>query len=543
MADDRMYIARLSQLAEASHDYGAKVAISLGAGAGAGAPDTLSTEQIEGLVKAYGIAAEIAKGSGLDAIEVNGHLGGVPDQFMTSLWNKRTDEYGGDLEGRLRFATEVIEAIKGAAGADFPVIYKYGLQHLVDGARETDEGVEIALRLEAAGADALDVDAGCWDTFHVVHAPTTQPPGINVAMAAMAKEAVNIPVIAVGKLGDPVLAESVLQEGKADIIMLGRPLLADPEWPQKVKAGTHEDIRPCIGCFEGCMARGVKYLSCAVNPSTGLERELVIEPAEKKKSVLVVGGGPGGMEAARVAALRGHEVALWEKGEALGGSLIPAAAPNFKLEYGALTKYLATQIDKLGVDITLGKEATAEQVKQVKPDVLFIATGTTPIVPEIPGIEKDKVGTAIDVLLGKKEVGESVAVLGGGIVGCETALYLARQGKQVTIVELLGKVARDMFFANRMHMMELLAENNTEILTETSLAEITDDGVVLVDNECKRSTLAIDTVVVALGLEPNQELEAALKDSVPETHAIGDCVGPRKVIDAMWEGFRLARLV
>ena len=291
------------------------------------------------------------------------------------------------------------------------------------------------------------------------------------------------------------------------------------------------------------MARGVKYLSCAVNPSTGLERELVIEPAEKKKSVLVVGGGPGGMEAARVAALRGHEVALWEKGEALGGSLIPAAAPNFKLEYGALTKYLATQIDKLGVDITLGKEATAEQVKQVKPDVLFIATGTTPIVPEIPGIEKDKVGTAIDVLLGKKEVGESVAVLGGGIVGCETALYLARQGKQVTIVELLGKVARDMFFANRMHMMELLAENNTEILTETSLAEITDDGVVLVDNECKRSTLAIDTVVVALGLEPNQELEAALKDSVPETHAIGDCVGPRKVIDAMWEGFRLARLV
>jgi len=541
MADHRMYIARLSQLAEAAHDYGSRVAISFGAGAGP--PATLSTEQIEGLIKAYGDAAEIARDAGLDAIELNGHLGGVPDQFMTSLWNKRTDEYGGDLDGRLKFAVEMIGAVKRSAGADFPVIYKYGLKHYVDGGREEAEGVEIAPRLEAAGADALTVDAGCWDTFHWVHAPTTQPPGVNVDMAAMAKEAVKIPVIAVGKLGNPQLAESVLQEGKADFIMMGRPLLADPEWPKKVEAGMFEDIRPCIGCFEGCMGRSGRNISCAVNPTTGMERELTLEPAEESKSVLVVGGGPGGMEAARIAALRGHRVTLWEKSDTLGGNLIPAAVPDFKQEYGKYIKYLVTQVEKLGVAVELSREATVDQVKKTAPDVVFIATGSTPIIPEIPGVDKEKVGTATDVLLGKSEAGKTVVVLGGGIVGCETALYLAQQGKQVTIVEILGSVARDMFFVNRMHMMELLAENKVKILTETSVAEIEDDSVVLVDKEYKRSKLENDTVVIALGLEPNKELETALGDAVPETHAIGDCVGPRKVIDAVWEGFRFARLV
>lgn len=541
MADNRMYIARFSQLAEPAHDYGAKVAISFGAGAGP--PATMSTEQIEGLVKAYGAAAEIARTAGLDAIEINGHLGGVPDQFMTALWNKRVDEYGGDLDGRLRFAREVIGAIKGAAGADFPVIYKYGLKHYVDGGREEEEGVKIARLLEAAGADALDVDAGCWDTFHWVHAPTTQPPGVNVGMAEMARKVVNIPVIAVGKLGDPALAESVLQEGKADYIMIGRPLLADPEWPKKVKGGQVEDIRPCIGCFEGCMGRAGRNISCAVNPATGMERELVLEPAEKEKTVLVVGGGPGGMEAARVAALRGHKVTLWEKGDALGGNLIPAAVPDFKQEYGTLIAYLSTQIRKLGVDIELGKEATLADIQKMAPEVIFIATGSTPVIPEIPGVEKGKVGTATDVLLGKVEAGESVVVIGGGIVGCETALYLAQQGKQVTIVEILGGVARDMFFVNRMHMMELLAENDVKILTGTSVAEINDDNVVIADKDYKRSTLDNDTVVLALGLSANRQLEEALKDTVPETYVIGDCVGPRKVINAVWEGFRFARIV
>jgi len=503
----------------------------------------LTIEEIEGLVKAFGAAAGIVRSAGIDAIELNGHLSGLLDQFMTPLWNVRTDKYGGDLEGRLTFATEVMEAIRSEAGADFPVIYKYGLKHYIDGGREAEEGVEIAPRLEAAGADALTVDAGGWATTHIVHAPTTQPPGLNVDMAAMARKVVSIPVLAVGKLGNPELAESILQEGKADFIMMGRPLLADPEWPHKVREGRLDDIRPCLGCMEGCMGRGGKYLSCTVNPATGMEREFALTPAEREKTVLVVGGGPGGMEAARVAALRGHKVTLWEKGDALGGNLIPASIPGFKQEYRGLIDYLATQMGKLGVAVELGKEATPGDIQRLAPEVVFIATGGTPIIPDIPGVDKAKVGTAIDVLLGKQEVGESVVVLGGGLVGSETALHLAQQGKKVTIVEILGSIARDMFAINRMHLLELLADAGVRTLTETSVTEINDNSVTLVGKDGKKSSLENDTVVLALGMKPNRELVEAVQDTVPETRVIGDCVEPRKVMDAVWEGFRQARLV
>jgi len=366
-----------------------------------------------------------------------------------------------------------------------------------------------------------------------------------VDMAEMTRKVVNIPVMAVGKLGYPELAERVLQEGKADFIMIGRALLADPEWANKVKDGRLEDICPCIGCHEGCFARiGTgKYLSCAVNPTTGMERELTIKPAEKKKSVLVVGGGPSGMEAARVAALRGHKVTLWEKGNALGGNLIPASTPDFKQDYRRLINYLSTQIKKLGVTIELKKEATLEQIQKMEPEVIFIATGSTPIIPEIPGVEKGKVGTATDVLLGRKEAGESVVVIGGGLVGCETALYLAQQGKRLTIVEILDSVARDMFAVNRMHLLKLLADTDVRILTGANPLEITDEGVTIADKDGKRNTLKADTVVLALGLKPNRRLEETLRDKVPEIYAIGDCVEPRKVINAIWEGFRFARLI
>ena len=568
MADSTMYISRLNQLAETAHDYGAKVAVQLTPGLGrvtgtpslggkiAAAPSALpcfwnprittrelTIEEIERLVQAFEDAARIVSTAEIDAIEIHGHEGYLLDEFMTPLWNKRTDKYGGDLDGRLRFALEIIEAAKKGAGADFPVIYRFGLTHYLDGGREVEEGLEIARRLEAAGVDALDVDAGCYETWHWPHPPTTQPPGCMVDMAEMTRKVVNIPVMAVGKLGYPDLAERVLEEGKADFIILGRALLADPEWPNKVKEARPEDIRPCLGCQEGCMGRLSNHLSCAVNPQTGMERELAINLAEKKKTVLVVGGGPGGMEAARVAALRGHKVTLMEKGDALGGNLIPASTPGFKQDYRSLINYLSTQIEKLGVNIELKKEATLEEIQKMKPEVIFIATGSTPIIPEIPGVEKGKIVTATDVLSGRKEAGESVVVLGGGLVGCETALDLAQKGKKVTIVEILNGVARDAHATIRIHLLELLADNNVNILTGTSVAEIMDDSVVLVDKSGKRSELENDTVVLALGLKSNRELEEALKGKVPETYVIGDCVEPRRVINAIWEGFRFARLI
>lgn len=568
--DSKTCVTWLNELAEAVHDYGAKVAIQLTAGlgrvatldllkiAGAVAPSALpafedptimtrelSTEEIERLVHAFEFSAEILRLAGIDAVELHGHEGYLFDQFMTALWNKRTDKYGGDLEGRLRFPVEVIEAIKRGAGADFPVIFRFGLKHYIDGGREIEEGLEIARRLEAAGADAFEVDAGCYETWYWAHPPTTLPPGCMVDMAQMAKRVVKVPVIAVGKLGYPELAERVLQEGKADFICLGRALLADPEWPNKVKKGRLEDIRPCIGCHEGCLKRvfDVKYLSCAVNPATGMEREFTIKPAEKKKTVLVVGGGASGMEAARVTALGGHKVTLWEKGDALGGNLIPASVPDFKQDYRRLINFLSTQIKKLDVTIELAKEATTELILEMKPDVVFIATGSTSIVPEIPGVGKKMVVTAVDLLLGKQEAGKSVVVVGGGLIGCETALYLAQKGKKLTIVEMLDGVMLDMYSANRMHLLKLLADADVNILTETKCLEIRDNGITIADKYGKRSTLEADTVVLAVGLKSNEGLLEALKDKIPEVYAIGDCVEPRKVINAIWEGFRTARLV
>jgi len=569
MADNKMYIARFNQLAETAHDYGAKVAVQLTAGFGRvartdifksrpvapsalpcfGDPSItareLTTEEVEQLVQAFEFAAEMLSTAGIDAIELHGHEGYLFDQFKTALWNKRTDKYGGDLESRLRFPLEAIEAVKRGAGADFPIIYRFGLTHYLDGGREIEEGLEIARRLEAAGVDALDIDAGCYETSYWPHPPTSQPPGCMIDLAEMTSKVVNIPVIAVGKLGYPELAEKVLREGKADFIMLGRALLADPEWANKVKGKRAEDICPCIGCHEGCIGRirEDKYISCTVNPATGMEEKLTINPAEKKKTVLVVGGGPGGMEAARVAALRGHEVTLWEKSNALGGNLIPASTPDFKQDYRRLINYLSTQIKKLGVAIEFNKEATLEQIQKMKPEVVFIATGSTPIIPEIPGVEKAKVITASDALLGRTEIGESVVVIGGGLVGCETALYLAQKGKKLTILEILDNVASDVIAANRMHLLKLLADTNVRILTETSIAEIMDNSVVIVNKYVKRSKLENDTVVLAVGSKPNKGLKETLKDKAPEIYFIGDCVEPRKVINAIWEGFRFARLI
>ena len=570
MVESDLHISRLSELADAVHDYGAKVVVQLTAGFGRNEPPKqlkkgqpaassalpcfwnpaittreLTTEEVERLAQAFENSAEILSTAGIDAIELHGHEGYLLDQFKTALWNRRTDKYGGDLEGRISFSLEVIEAIKRGAGADFPIIYRFGLRHYVEGGREIEEGLEIARSLEAAGVNALHVDAGCYESWYWPHPPTYQPPGCMVDMAETAKKVVNIPVITVGKLGYPELAEEVLQEGKADFIALGRALLADPDWPKKVMEGRTDEIRPCIGDHEGCLDRIVlgKYISCTVNPAAGMEREFALKRAKKEKPVLVVGGGPGGMEAARVAALRGHRVILCEKNDALGGNLIPASVPDFKKDYRDLINYLSGQIKRLGVAIELGKEVTPELIQEMKPDILFIATGSSPLIPEIQGIENRNVITAIDALLGKKEVGESVVVIGGGIVGCEAALHLVQKGKKLTIVEILNDIALNMSLANRMHLIKLLADAHIEILTETNVSIIMDESIFVTDKYNKGIEIESDTIILAVGLEPNNGLERAIKGKVPEIYAIGDCVKPRKVINAIWEGFRFARLI
>jgi len=589
-------VAWLNDLAEAVHDYGAKVCAQMTPGGGRNYPRRpsvphgeligpsaipgfreadgklprigpgryparaekpvivreLTTEEIGQIVRDYEFSAKICRIADIDCIEIHGHAGYLLDQFLTPLWNKRTDKYGGDLDGRLRFAYELIEAVKKGAGADFPVLFKYALTHYMEGGREIEEGLEIAKKLEAAGVDALTINTGCWETYNLTTPPTTQPRGLTVHVCEMAKKVVNIPIIAVGKLGYPELAESVLQEGKADFISLARYLLADPDWANKVKEGRTEDIIPCLGCDVGCVGRvrQRKVISCAVNPRTGFESQLTIVPAEKKKSVLVIGGGPAGMEAARVSALRGHKVTLWEKEDKLGGQLIPASVPDFKDDYKLLIDYLSTQITKVGVTVELEKEATPKLIQGFNPDVVFIATGATHEIPDIEGIQKGiesgRVITAVDTLLGKQEVGNSVVVIGGGLIGCETGLHLAQQGRNVTIVKgrSIATLPDDMPWGNALDLVKLLDDNKVKILDNTQVLRITETGVDVANQQGKQVSLVADTLVIARGMKPTHgDLAETLRDKVPEVYPIGDCVRPRVVLNAIWEGYRTARLI
>jgi len=571
-----------AELAESVHYYGTKIFVQFTAGFGrvlfgssidggvqpiaASAlaaywrPDVitraLETDEVEGIARALGNAAKLLREAGIDGIELHGHEGYLLDQFATAIWNKRTDKYGGNLEDRLTFPIEVLNAIKEQAGRDFPVVYRYGLKHYIKGlwagtlkhenyveaGRDVAEGLEMAKLLEKAGYDALHVDAGCYDSWYWAHPPTYLPHGCLVDMAEQAKGVVDIPVITVGRLGIPELAEQVLKEKKADIVALGRALLADPHWPKKVHGGQLEEIRPCLGCHE-CVYRMLvehKPLSCAVNPATGRERAYVLERVEKPKRVLVIGGGIAGMEAARVAAIKGCQVTLYEKGEKLGGHLIAASVPDFKQDVKRLLDWYNTQLTKLGVEVKLNTEVTPELIKREKPDRVIVATGSTSVIPDVPGIDNPIVVTCIDLLLGKKEAGEKVVVIGGGLVGCEVALWLANQGKKVTVVEALPEMAEGIYEANRVMLLDMLKDKNVELLTNTRLKEIIDEGVKVIDTDFREETLLCDTVALAMGLEPCAKLFESLRGDITEVYLVGDAKEPRKIMHALWDGYHIA---
>ncbi len=611
--DNKEHASRLCELAKVVHGYGTKIAVQLTGGRGrnihtealraigAVAPSPLpcfadpkiiareiTTEEIEKLLKALQFSAELVRDVGIDAIEINAHGGYIIDEFMTSLWNKRTDKYGGNLEGRLTFLMEIIQAIRAGAGKDHPLLVKYPISHFLEGARTVEEGVEIGKRLEAAGVDGLDIDAGCYETMYWFCPPTTLPPGCTVEYVAKLKKVVNIPVIIVGKLGYPAVAERVLQEGKADFIAIGKALLADADWANKVKEGKLDDIRPCIGDEEGCLGKAVygEPITCTVNPAVGKEVEYSIKPAARKKSVLVIGGGPGGMEAAMIAAMKGHDVTLWEKGHSLGGNLRLSAVPDFKQDYRLLVDYLGRKVRQHGVKIKFGFEATPELVQAFKPDVVMIAGGGNLVTPDIPGKDGKNVFSSLQVLAmlngllkwgeikqqglskllwfgGNRfsrymsparierfariwfPLGHKVVIIGATYAGCEMALFLKERGREVTIVESLGpdNVAREMFLCNRMHLLKLLGENKVNILTDTKPLKINEQGVLLADKNGKESTLSADSIMLSVEIKPNDALLKALKGKVPEVFAIGDCVEPRKALGAIHDGFLAARQV
>lgn len=500
----------------------------------------LSIEEVEKLVEAFGRAASLAVGAGFDGVEIHGAHGYLICEFLSPYTNKRNDLYGGDLEGRARFPLEVVAKVKQSVGPGMAVGYRLSGDEFVEGGLTLDETARFARMLEGAGVDYLHISAGIYESMQHMIQPTYLPHGYLARLAEGIKGVVNIPVITVGSYSEPEQAEQVLREGKTDLVSMGRALLADPELLRKVVEGRLEEIVPCIRCNDGCIDRFFKgwTVRCSTNAVCGREtRYARVGRAERPLKVVVVGGGPAGMEAARVAALRGHEVALYEKSGQLGGLLRAATVPDFKADLRRLVNYLSTQLNKLGVRVELNTEATPELVREAAPDVLIVATGSVPVRPDIPGIDKEKVVTALDVLLGEVEVGQKVAVAGGGLVGCEVAAYLAQQGKGVIIVEMLEDVALDMEPLSKAALLSLLAESGVEIIRGGCLDEVTDDGVVIIDKQWQRGSIEAEHVVLALGLQPTTETVEALKGLAPQVYSMGDCVQPGKVIDAIIGAF------
>ena len=522
----------------------------------------LTIEEITRLIKKCGDAAEAVKAAGFDGVDFHGlHEGYLVDQFAIAMFNRRHDKYGGDLKQRLTLPIEILHEMKNRAGRDFPVQLRFSVKSYVkdwrqgglpseefkEAARDTEEGLEVARIMEEAGYDAFDADAGTYDAWYWAHPPNYFEHGCYLHLTERLKKVVKVPVIVAGRMELPELAEQAIVKGKADMVVLGRGLLADPYWPQKVRAGKTRNIRPCLACHQGCLGRLISLegpLSCAVNPACGNEKELAVRPTEETKKVMVIGGGVAGMEAARVSAVRGHQVTLYEKNDRLGGHVLTASVPSFKKDEAALLGWYQTELGELKVKIILGKKVSPELLKKEKPDALIVATGSKPVVPDVPGIDNEKVTTAIDLLLGKKKAGQQVVVVGGGLIGCETALWMARQGKQVTIVEALKNLMQSSSPVPRPNMMmlrDLLKFHKVRVLTETALCQVTDDGVVVMGKSSNKTTLAADTVVTACGLCPEQELYTSLKDSFPDLHLVGDAAQARNIMHAIWDGFEAAR--
>lgn len=511
----------------------------------------LTVDEIHLIIKKYVDAAFRAYKAGVDAVEIQAaHGSTIVSEFLSPLTNKRTDEYGESLDGRMRLALEILQGIKERVGNDFPVIYRLSGDEFLPGGITIEETKIIAKKLEDAGADALHISAGnnsFPESAPFVYPPMAMPQGCYVHLAEAVKKTVSIPVITVGRITDPLLAEKILEEGKADLVAMGRALIADPELPKKVAEQRFDDIRRCIGCLQDCGSPGSLYsrLRCSVNATVGRERELKITKADGSKKVLVIGGGPGGMEAARVLAMRGHEVTLFEAKAVLGGQLSLAVKIPHKAEMVNLLNYLSKQLDKLNVKIVLRKKAEVDDVLNFEPDAVVIATGASPLIPNIPGIDKAHVITAWQVLeqYPNINIGSRVVIAGGGSVGCEVATLIADKGKKVIIVEMLDDVARDIPYSAKFFLLRTLQEKGVQILTRNKVCEILDGSVKTVNSQQEYKTLECDTVVLALGAVSNRTIISSLREKISQLYTIGDCVKPRRILEAIHEGYRIGLLI
>lgn len=603
--DDDKYIPGLKKFADIIHKYDVKLAAQLLHGGRSAAmiftkkqpvsasniphafinemPHSLTLSEIKEIIQSYVDATVRIKKASFDAVEIHGGMGYLINQFLSPAANKREDRYGGSVENRTNFAKEIVLAIKNEVGGAFPIIFRLSGDDFIKDGLKIKESIEIAKILEKAGVDAFNISPG-WHESPTPILIMSIPRSAYIFLAEAIKKNVNVPVIGSVRINDLAIAEDIINNGQADLVSLGRPLIADPDLPEKYKNKQYEDIRKCIACNQGCFDSLLNFRSvrCIYNAQAGMEKEYEIRQTTRKKKVMVIGGGPAGMEAARVAALRGHHVSLYEKRNRLGGQLWYAYIPYGRGEIRNIIEYLETQIKKLEVKITLGKAVDEAVIELEKPDAIIVAIGAEPIVPPIPGIKREGVFLACDVLERRVNIGQDVVIIGGGTIGCEAALHIAKIGamppdvacfllkndvinkdeliehisrgpKNVTILEMKRKLGSGFGKSTRWVILKEIKEAGIKGLTNVKVLEIRGcepekrvaakrsdaKNRIIYEIDGKQASIDADTIVIATGYRPNNTFAKGLNGKYSEVYFIGDCCKVETALDAIHEGFKV----
>ena len=502
----------------------------------------LTTDEIEQMMETWKVAAHNAMMMGFDGIQIHAHAGYLMDQFMSEVWNHRTDKYGGSFENRCRFTMETVDAIRSVVGPKVPITYRISLDHRFPGGRTIDESMKILDVLDKCGIDAFDIDSGCYETMDYIFPTRYTGEACMAYVCEEARKHLTKPIINTGN-HSMESAVTLLKSGNADIVQFGRQSIADPQFANKLREGRREDVRPCIVCNEECIGRifgRLTQLSCTVNPATGLESYMEVKPVTKPENVVVIGAGPGGLEAARCAAERGCSVTVYEKADHIGGTFLTISTGSFKWRMPQLIEWYGVQLKKLGVKVVLNTEIHVDDPALAGADKIFVATGSKAIMPSIPGIEK--VIDVEEIHRNGMPEGKRVVICGGGLSACDTAIEYGEknEGRDITIVEMQSAIGNDVMVVNKISIDRLLKKYDVKQLTSTKVIGITDEGVE-VENAEGHKVIPADVVVGAFGRGRNLELADAVQIKYPtKTTIIGDCMTPAKAGHAIREGFYAA---